>query len=246
MKSRLNHKSREPITGESPIRTDSRPAPAEQYRVNHRIRIPRVRVIGPDGTQVGILETADALRMAREEGLDLVEISPKAVPPVCKIMDYGRFKYEMAKKEREERAKRTVIEVKEMKFRPKTDDHDFDFKVKHIREFLQDGNKAKLVIQFRGREIVHPEVGQQVLKRVVETLSDVAQVEQAPMMEGRRMLMIIGPKSSAAKRPAGPTPPPGPTVIVKPPTAAPVAAAPVASAPTAPLQAAPQGTADAE
>ena len=184
--------------------------------------------------------------MAREEGLDLVEISPKAVPPVCKIMDYGRFKYEMAKKEREERAKRTVIEVKEMKFRPKTDDHDFDFKVKHIREFLQDGNKAKLVIQFRGREIVHPEVGQQVLKRVVETLSDVAQVEQAPMMEGRRMLMIIGPKSGAAKRPAGPTPPPGPTVIVKPPSAAPVAAAPVASAPTAPLQAAPQGTADAE
>jgi len=184
--------------------------------------------------------------MAREEGLDLVEISPKAVPPVCKIMDYGRFKYEMAKKEREERAKRTVIEVKEMKFRPKTDEHDFDFKVKHIREFLQDGNKAKLVIQFRGREIVHPEVGQQVLKRVVEALSDVAQVEQAPMMEGRRMLMIIGPKSSQAKRPVGPAPTPGPTVIVKPPSAAPTATAPAASAAPAPIQAAPQGGADAE
>jgi translation initiation factor IF-3 len=178
--------------------------------------------------------------MAREEGLDLVEISPKAVPPVCKIMDYGRFKYEMAKKEREERAKRTVIEVKEMKFRPKTDEHDFDFKVKHIREFLQDGNKAKLVIQFRGREIVHPEVGQQVLKRVVEALSDVAQVEQAPMMEGRRMLMIIGPKSGQPKRPLTPLPPPGPTVVIKPPSGtAPLAGAP-AAAPAAPLQAAPQ------
>ena len=198
------------------------------------------------------METPDALRMAREEGLDLVEISPKAVPPVCKIMDYGRFKYEMAKKEREERAKRTVIEVKEMKFRPKTDEHDFDFKVKHIREFLQDGNKAKLVIQFRGREIVHPEVGQQVLKRVVEALNDVAQVEQAPMMEGRRMLMIIGPKSSQAKRPLGPTPTPapgpapGPTVIVKPPSAGVAPAAAAAPAPAPAMQAAPQGGADAE
>ncbi len=198
------------------------------------------------------METPDALRMAREEGLDLVEISPKAVPPVCKIMDYGRFKYEMAKKEREERAKRTVIEVKEMKFRPKTDEHDFDFKVKHIREFLQDGNKAKLVIQFRGREIVHPEVGQQVLKRVVEALNDVAQVEQAPMMEGRRMLMIIGPKSSQAKRPLGPTPTPapgpapGPTVIVKPPSAGAAPAAAAAPAPAAAMQAVPQGGADAE
>jgi translation initiation factor IF-3 len=149
--------------------------------------------------------------MAREEGLDLVEISPKAVPPVCKIMDYGRFKYETAKKEREERAKRTVIEVKEMKFRPKTDQHDFDFKVSHIREFLTEGNKAKLVIQFRGREIVHPEVGQSVLRRVVEACSDIGQVEQAPMMEGRRMLMIIGPKGSANKpRPTTPAPSPGP------------------------------------
>ncbi len=150
--------------------------------------------------------------MAREEGLDLVEISPKAVPPVCKIMDYGRFKYETAKKEREERQKRTVIEVKEMKFRPKTDEHDFDFKVKHIREFLQDGNKAKLVIQFRGREIVHPEVGQSVLRRVVEACSDIGQVEQAPMMEGRRMLMIIGPKSGPSKpRPVAPASTPLPS-----------------------------------
>lgn len=147
------------------------------------------------------METPDALRMAREEGLDLVEISPKAVPPVCKIMDYGRFKYETAKKEREERSKRTVIEVKEMKFRPKTDGHDFDFKVKHIREFLAEGNKAKLVIQFRGREIVHPEVGQNVLRRVVEACQDVGAVEQPAMMEGRRMLMVIGPKPQSAVKP---------------------------------------------
>jgi translation initiation factor IF-3 len=188
--------------------------------------------------------------MAREEGLDLVEISPKAVPPVCKIMDYGRFKYETAKKEREERSKRTVIEVKEMKFRPKTDDHDFDFKVKHIREFLGEGNKAKLVIQFRGREIVHPEVGQQVLKRVVEACSDIGQVEQHPMMEGRRMLMIIGPKANAQRPKAptpvaaaapGPGPAPGPVVTIKPPTAAlagaagdAAAVAPPADAPRSP------------
>lgn len=171
--------------------------------------------------------------MAREEGLDLVEISPKAVPPVCKIMDYGRFKYETAKKEREERQKRTVIEVKEMKFRPKTDQHDFDFKVQHIREFLQEGNKAKLVIQFRGREIVHPEVGQSVLRRVVEACSDIGQVEQAPIMEGRRMLMIIGPKTGPNRpRPApapAPAPAPGPSSAPPPPPAA--MAAPRASEP---------------
>jgi translation initiation factor IF-3 len=187
-------------------------------------------VIGSDGQQIGILETPDALRQAREEGLDLVEISPKAVPPVCKIMDYGRFKYETAKKEREERSKRTVIEVKEMKFRPKTDGHDFDFKVKHIREFLAEGNKAKLVIQFRGREIVHPEVGQNVLRRVVEAVSDVGMVEQPPMMEGRRMLMIIGPRpqSAAAKpKPAAPAAAPSPTPAAAP--AAPAAPTPAAA-----------------
>lgn len=187
-------------------------------------------MIGSDGQQIGILETPDALRIAREEGLDLVEISPKAVPPVCKIMDYGRFKYETAKKEREERSKRTVIEVKEMKFRPKTDEHDFDFKVKHIREFLGEGNKAKLVIQFRGREIVHPEVGQNVLRRVVEAVSDVGMVEQPPMMEGRRMLMIIGPRPQGAPKPkpAGPTP-----VVTAAGTAAPAPAAPMPEAPPA-------------
>lgn len=215
-----------PQIGATTLRPESRPSPSEQYRVNHRIRIPRVRVIGSDGQQIGILETPDALRMAREEGLDLVEISPKAVPPVCKIMDYGRFKYETAKKEREERAKRTVIEVKEMKFRPKTDEHDFDFKVKHIREFLAEGNKAKLVIQFRGREIVHPEVGQNVLRRVFEACQDVGIVEQPAMMEGRRMLMIIGPRPQTVQKPKPATPAaPAPGTSAAPAAPAPMTAA---------------------
>ena len=192
------------------------------------------------------METPDALRQAREEGMDLVEISPKAVPPVCKIMDYGRFKYEMAKKEREERSKRTVIEVKEMKFRPKTDGHDFQVKVRHIREFLGEGNKAKLVIQFRGREIVHPEVGHSVLKRVVEALADVGQVEQAPMMEGKRMQMIIGPKGSMNKpKPAAPLTnhmiipvPPMPPTVTSPAAPAAESAAP---APAAPASERPEG-----
>lgn len=151
---------------------------------------------------MGILDTPDALRIARDEGLDLVEVSPKAVPPVCKIMDYGKFKYENSKKERQERAKRTVIEIKEIKFRPKTDDHDFDFKVKHIRGFLAEGNKVRLLVQFRGREIVHPEVGQGVLRRVVETCNDIGQIEQAINMEGKKMVMILAPKTGrAAVRP---------------------------------------------
>lgn len=156
------------------------------------------------------------------------------MPPVCKIMDYGRFKYETAKREREERSKRTVIEVKEMKFRPKTDEHDFDFKVKHIREFLGEGNKAKLVIQFRGREIVHPEVGQNVLRRVVEACSDIGQVEQHPMMEGRRMIMIIGPKSGNKPQP------PRPQVTTSAPAPSPAPAGAPAPAP-APVQAAAAG-----
>ena len=158
-------------------------------------------------------------------------------------MDYGRFKYETAKKEREERSKRTVIEVKEMKFRPKTDEHDFDFKVKHIREFLGEGNKAKLVIQFRGREIVHPEVGQSVLRRVVEACQDIGQVEQHPIMEGRRMLMIIGPKGSATSKPRPATPTAAAPGAPAPGAPAPAAGAPGAGGPPAAVSAAPAAAA---
>ncbi len=185
--------------------------------------MPEVRVIDADGAQLGILRTDDALRRAEEAGLDLVEVSPKAMPPVCKIMDFGKFKYETAKKTKEARKHQSTVTVKEIKFRPKTDDHDLDFKVKHIRRFLQEGNKAKLVVVFRGREIVHPETGQDVLKRVVELTNDIAQVEQNPIMEGRRMLMIIAPRAGAVKPPQPPAPAPASATAPKPaqPTAAP-------------------------
>jgi translation initiation factor IF-3 len=187
-----------------------------------------VRVIGADGQQLGVLDTSEALRIAEEGGLDLVEVSPKAMPPVCKIMDYGKFKYEDSKKKKEAKKHQSTVTLKEIKFRPKTDDHDLDFKVKHIRRFLLEGNKAKLVVIFRGREIVHPETGQSMLKRVVEATQDIAMVEQPPMMEGRRMLMIIAPRGGVI-RPAGA--PPGP-----------VAAAPRPAAPAAPAASAPAAT----
>ena len=153
-----------------------------------------MRVIGADGSQIGIIPTHEALRLAEEQGLELVEVNPRAAPPVCKIMDFGKFKYETSKKEKASRRHQSTIVLKEIKLRPKTDDHDLDFKVKHIRGFLSEGNKCKLVIVFRGREIVHPETGQAMLDRVVKTVSDVAMIEQRPMMEGRRMVMIIGPR----------------------------------------------------
>ncbi len=199
------------------------PATQEQHRVNRRIRVPEVRVIGADGAQLGVQRTDEALRLAEQAGLDLVEVSPKAMPPVCKIMDYGKFKYENAKKTKDARKHQSTTTTKEIKFRPKTDDHDFDFKVKHIRRFLQEGNKAKLAVIFRGREIVHPETGQDVLKRVVAATSDIAQVEQMPMMEGRRMLMIIAPRAGVIRpatttAPHAPAPHPAPSSPAPPPS----------------------------
>ena len=137
--------------------------------------------------------------MAEEAGLDLVEVSPTAKPPVCKVMDYGKFKYELAKKEKASRRHQSTIVLKEIKLRPKTDKHDLDFKLKHIREFLTEGNKCKLVIVFRGREIVHPETGQAMLDKVVRGVGDIAMVEQRAMMEGRRMVMVVGPKGGVIR-----------------------------------------------
>jgi translation initiation factor IF-3 len=176
-----------------------------------------VRVIGADGSQVGIIPTQEALRLAEEAGLELVEVNPRAAPPVCKIMDFGKFKYETSKKEKASRKHQSTIVLKEIKLRPKTDDHDFDFKVKHIRTFLSEGNKCKLVIVFRGREIVHPETGQAMLDKVVKSLGDAAMVEQRPMMEGRRMVMIVGPRvgviRSGGTGPAPSRPPPAATPV---------------------------------
>jgi translation initiation factor IF-3 len=167
--------------------------------------VPEVRVIAADDKQLGVMPTYEALKMAEEAGLDLVEVSPKAAPPVCRIMDFGKFKFEQSKKANQAKKHASVIEVKEIKFRPKTDDHDFDFKVRHIRRFLEEGNKVRLVIAFRGREIVHPETGKAMLDSVVKTLVDVAHVEQMPMMDGRRMMMVISPKPArgGAQRPTG-------------------------------------------
>ncbi|NVB41700.1 translation initiation factor IF-3 [Pseudenhygromyxa sp. WMMC2535] len=177
-------------------RKRSRPAPRkrETHRVGRRIRVREVRVIDADGSQLGILPTQDAMQRAEEQSLQLVEVNPKTSPPVCKIMDYGKFKYETAKRERETKKNKKSQELKEVKFRPKTHDHDFDFKVKHARRFLEDGNKVRLLVQFRGREITHPETGRDVLNRVVKALADLATVIQIPSMEGNRMNMILAPK----------------------------------------------------
>jgi translation initiation factor IF-3 len=177
-----------------PFRRGGRPIPQEAHRVNRKIHAREVRVISEEGKQLGIMQTHIACRIAEEKGLDLVEVNPKTDPPVCKIIDYGRFKYEESKKKRASKKKQTVVQVKEVKLRPKTDRHDLEVKVRAILRFLAEGNKAKLVIQFRGREIVHPETGKAVLHKVLTELGDYAVVEQWPMMEGRRMNMLVAPK----------------------------------------------------
>jgi len=169
--------------------------------------VPEVRVIGGDGSQIGIIPTHEALRMAEEQGLDLVEVSPRAVPPVCRIMDFGRFKYQESKKEKASRKHQSTVVLKEIKFRPKTDTHDLDFKLKHIRRFLGEGNKVRLMIVFRGREIVHPETGQAMLDVVSKEVAEISTIEQKPSMEGRRMVMVLGPRTGVI-RPAGPQPQP--------------------------------------
>lgn len=153
-----------------------------------------------EGDQLGVMAPHEAIRIAEDKGLDLVEISPRAAPPVCRIMDYGKFKYEESKKKQLARKSMSTVETKEIKFRPKTDGHDMDFKVKHVRRFLECGNKVRLVIVFRGREMVHPQMGKAVLDRVVERCDDIATVEASPNMEGRRMTMIIAPKPGVVQK----------------------------------------------
>jgi translation initiation factor IF-3 len=158
-----------------------------------------VRVIYED-EQLGILSRDEALRVAQEKGLDLVEIAARSNPPVCRIMDYGRFKYEQSKKQKAAKKHASTIEVKEVKFRPKTDQHDLDFKVKHVRRFLEEGNKCRLVVIFRGREVTHPETGVAVLDKVIARTSDIAQIDMKPTLEGKRMTMVIGPKAGVVRR----------------------------------------------
>ncbi len=171
-----------------------------QIRVNHRIRVPEVLVIGPDGGKLGVLQTHEALRMAQEQGLDLVEINPKADPPVCKILDFGKYKYEEKKKAAQARRNQAVVDIKEIKLRPKTDDHDINFKIKAARRFLEAGHKVKFTVRFRGREITHPEKAHEQIDIIVKALEDVANVETRPMMEARAMSLIIAPKPAVLQR----------------------------------------------
>ena len=156
--------------------------------------MPQVRVIDEEGEQLGVMNTREAVHMARERGLDLVEVAATADPPVCRIIDYGKFQYEAKKKAGEAKKKQVVINVKEIKFRPGTDDHDYDYRMKHAREWLQDGDKVKATIWFRGREMTHRELGARILQKLEVDLSDVGEVEARPRMEGNQMFIILAPK----------------------------------------------------
>ena len=163
-------------------------------RINDEIRVREVRVIDENGQQLGIMATRDAVRIAEEHHLDLVEISPQARPPVCKILDYGKYRYEQQKREKEARKKQKVFEIKEVKLRPGIEDHDFDVKFKNAVRFLADGNKVKVTIMFRGREMSHPELGEVLLDKMAAQLGDTAVVEKKPKIEGRNMTMVVAPK----------------------------------------------------
>ena len=168
--------------------------------MNHQIRVSPVRLIGPDGEQIGILPTSEALQRARDLELDLVEVSPNSRPPVCRILDYGKYKYELSKKDKAAKKKQQSFQMKEMRYRPKIDDHDFEFKTRHVREFLEAGNKVKAFVMFRGREMAYTEQGERVLRRVADKLSDVATVEMEPKMDGRNMTMVLCPSQEVLRR----------------------------------------------
>ncbi len=167
---------------------------SDRVNINRNIRAKEVRVIDPDGNQIGIIPTYKALAVANDFGLDLVEVSPKAIPPVCKIMDYGRYKYELTKKRQEAKKKQTVFQVKEIKIRPKTGDHDLNTKIGHIKKFLAKKDKVKVSVIFRGREITMSQLGRNLLDRIVQETEEIASVEQPPKFEGRTIVMVLSPK----------------------------------------------------
>jgi len=163
--------------------------------VNNQIRVPEIRLISEEGKQIGIISTEEALKTAEQKGLDLVEVSPRSKPPVCKIMDYGKFQYQQSKRQQEAKKKQVQVQLKEVKLRPKTDEHDLNTKLNHVRKFLAKGDRCKITIFFRGREIVHKQQGQHILENIKEVLADEAKVEQGPKFEGRTMNMILAPIS---------------------------------------------------
>ncbi len=171
----------------------------QEHRTNHMIRVPQVRLVG-DNVEAGVYTTQEAQKLANEQGLDLVEISPNADPPVCRIIDYNKFLYEKKKKEKEMKANSKVSEVKEIRFTPNTDDHDFNFKAKHAEEFLKEGNKVKAYVQFKGRAIMFKERGELLLLKFAERLAEIGSPEGLPKLEGKRMLIIFAPKSQKKKK----------------------------------------------
>jgi len=199
----------------------------DRFRINNRIRAPQVRLIDDQGGQLGIVQLREALAIAEERGLDLMEVAPNAVPPVCRIVDYGKFRYEQTKKDREARKNQKQAELKEVRLKPKTDDHDLEVKAKQARKFLLAGDKVKFTVRFRGREIFHPDIGREMLEQMAEELRDVATVEQRPLMEGRALSLMLAPSAKASSS-AKPKPPREP----RPPAASAEQAAP--SQPPAP------------
>jgi translation initiation factor IF-3 len=167
-------------------------------RINRAIRVPEVRLIDEDGAQLGVVPTVQAMEMARQKDLDLVEVAANAVPPVCKLMDYGRAKYEQTKKEREAKKHQHAVELKELRLRPGTDDHDVDVRARSARRFIEEGHKVRLLVRFRGREAAHPEIARGQIDRIVKALGDIAIVEQGPMMEGRAMFAVLARSRAAA------------------------------------------------
>ncbi|MEQ1872227.1 MAG: translation initiation factor IF-3 [Ilumatobacteraceae bacterium] len=176
------------------------PPTTPEHRYNERIRAREVRLIGHDGQQLGIKSLPDALTLARQADLDLVEVAPMATPPVCRIMDYGKFRYEESQKAKESRKKTVHVSIKEVKFRPKIGKGDFDTKVRHMHDFLEDGHKVKVTLQFRGREMAHPELGSRILDAVIEQLGPTAKVETMARLEGRNMTLVLAPDKKAAPK----------------------------------------------
>ncbi len=172
---------------------DTRRERKDELRVGRRIRVPEVRLVGEEGEQLGVFATYEALRRADDAGLDLVEISPTARPPVCKIMDYGKYKYEQQKKKHEQKKHQVVVKIKEIKMRAATDEHDFQTKLRHIKRFLEEGDKVKITLRFRGREMAHIDLGHAMMKKVVEEVKGFGEVESFPKMEMRQLFMMLGP-----------------------------------------------------
>ena len=212
------------MSGQTRHRKGDAPISTTDARINERIRAREVRLVGHDGEQIGVKPLPEALHIAREHDLDLVEVAPNANPPVCKIMDFGKFKYEQDVRRKESRRKTTNVVIKEMKFRPKIDEHDYTTKTKHVERFLNEGSKVKITIMFRGREMAHPELGKKILDRIAEQVKDVGNVEAAPRVDGRNKLMVLAPakkqepkatkpvanRSKAASNPPEPAPAPAP------------------------------------